>query len=338
MKRICLKVLARGAILALLVSCAAQPTKSSAEVSRQAHRCGQVDDTQLIAPKGTAACAAKALGGKGNKASADATGDGSNARAVAGSLDLYDHGKATSYLPSDGNTSLAQATNGAGAQARSGVNDRGTKGVGGNTAVARADQPHAYADASAANGNRNNATSLAQGCTGKPGNACAFSAAGNGNDNTANAASDGKDSTAQAGALDGDHNAAFVTGTTGGHAAASAQGGNSNTANSTATGSNAFATTQATGGGSFALSRADGGDSTANAVARNAGTARALADDGATATASATGSGFTAYAYASGAGTSATATHDADTDTGSCTGPGIAFAITNGAFQCVQGF
>jgi len=58
------------------------------------------------------------------------------------------------------------------------VHAEGAKGSTGNTASARADQPQAFADASAANGHDNHATSDADGCEGAPSKACAFSAAG----------------------------------------------------------------------------------------------------------------------------------------------------------------
>jgi hypothetical protein len=338
-----LRWVAVASCVTALVACSgggssADSTESAQSEDAEAHHCAQVDGTEAGTAEGNADCEAEALGGDSNTASADANGDGSSARAVAGSLDLYDNRNSDDVLASDNNTSLALATHGAGALARSGVNEEGTEGVGGNSAVARADRPDAFADASAANGNNNAATSDAQGCVGAPDEACAFSAAGNGDGNTADALSRGEDSEAQAGALDGDHNRSSSAGRDGGRASSNAQGGNRNSADSTATGEGAFAASQASGGGSLAQSRADRADSTANSTARDGGKARALADKGGSATASATGRGFTAIAYASGAGTSASATHDTDTDTGSCSGPGIAYAMTGGRFHCIQGF
>jgi len=326
-----------GACAASLMGCAGV-LPSGPIASAQPHQCAEVDGTEVVTPQGNAVCEATALGGDSNRASARADGEGSKARAVAGSLDLFDNKNPDDYLASDNNTSLALATHGAGALARSGVNDDGTEGVGGNTAVARADRAKTFADASAANGNDNAATSVAEGCIGEPGKACAFSAAGNGDNNVVSAISNGEGSIAQAGALDGDHNTAVSTARDGGRTFCSAQGGDRNTADSIATGDGAFAAAQATGGGSFALSRASGAGSTGNATAQNGGAARAVAEAGATATASATGSGFTAMAFASGAGTSAAATHDPDADTGNCSGPGVSFAMTGGSFHCVHGF
>jgi len=325
------------ACAASLMSCTGVLPRGS-PATAHSHQCAEVDGADVVTSQGNSVCQAKALGGNGNKTAARADGEGAQARAVAGSLDLFDNRKPDNYLASDNNTSLALVTNGAGALARSGVNEHGTNGVGGNSAVARADRPHAFADASAANGNNNSATSIAEGCVGAPGQACAFSAAGNGNNNVATAVSGAEGSKAQSGALDGDHNTAVSAGKEGGRAVSSAQGGNNNSADSIATGDSAFASAQATGGDSFALSRADGANSTASATAQKGGTARALADHGGTATATAAGSGFKAVAFASGAGTTATASHDADTDTGNCSGPGVSFAMTAGSFHCVHGF
>jgi len=336
-KRRWLRCIGIGACAASLIGCAdVVPSRPIAPA--QPHQCAEVDGTEVVTPQGNAVCEAKALGGDSNRASARADGEASQARAVAGSLDLFDNRNRDDYLASDNNTSLALATNGAGALARSGVNDDGTQGVGGNTAVARADRAKAFADASAANGNNNAATSVAEGCIGEPGHACAFSAAGNGDHNSVSAVSHGEGSMAQAGALDGDYNTADSAAEDGGRASCNAQGGDRNTADSVATGDGAFAAAQATGGGSFALSRGSGAGSTGNAIAQNGGAARAVAEAGATATASATGSGFSAIAFASGAGTSAAAIHDPDADTGSCSGPGVSFAMTGGSFHCVQGF
>lgn len=331
------RIIALGTCALLLAGCSEQAANESASGrTAQAHRCAQVDGAKDGAQKGNAVCEAYALGGDGNKASADADGEGSSAGAVAGSLALFDKGR--SDLSSDNNTSLAAATDGGGALARSGVNAEGKSGAVGNSAVARAERPDSFANASAANGSHNSATSVADGCVGTADNACAFSASGNGDHNVASADSGGRKSVAQAGALDGDFNKALSKSSSGGRASSSAQGGDGNSADSLATALAAFASSQATGGNSFALARAEGAKSTANAIARLAATARAFADLGATATATATGKGFTAYAYASGPGTTATATHDADTDTGSCSGPGVAYAMTGGTFRCVRGF
>jgi hypothetical protein len=333
-----------GACVALLLGCARVLPSGSLESAPQQHRCTavegaeEIDGADVVSPQGNAVCEARALGGDGNSARAGAEGEGSEARAVAGSLDLFDNGTADKYLASDDNTSLALATNGAGALARSGVNGRGKEGAQGNTAFARADRPGAFADASAANGSHNAATSVAEGCLGEPGQACAFSAAGNGDDNVVMAVSEDEGSKAQAGALDGDRNTAVSKAADAGRAFGNAQTGDDNNASSIATGEGAFAASQSTGGGSFAQSLAKGADSTAGATAQKGGAARAVADDGATATATASGSGFTAMAVASGAGASASATHNADTDTGNCSGPGVAFAMTGGSFHCVQGF
>jgi len=326
-----------SACAVLLTGCVGV-TPSSEHGPTLQQQCAKVDSNDVITAQGNVVCEAVALGGESNKSTARALGAGSQARAVAGSLHLFDNGNQDSYLASDNNTSLALATRGAGALARSGVNKNGKKGVGGNTAVARAERPDAFADASAANGNNNTATSIAEGCIGASGKACAFSAAGNGDHNIATALSNGETSKAQSGALDGNHNKAVSVGRDGGRAISNAQGGDNNTADSTATGDSAFASAQATGSNSFSLSRADGSKSTANSTAQQGGAARALAEAGATATANANGSGFSAIAVASGEGTSATATHDPDTDTGSCSGPGVAFAMTGGSFHCIQGF
>lgn len=330
---------ALGMCISVLVACSGGGDSSgSATDATEAHRCTAVDGNETITPEGNAECAAEALGGDNNTSSAKADGDGSTATAVAGSLDLYDNPNAEDFRTSDDNTSLAVATHGGGALARSGVNDEGTAGPGGNTAMAQADRRGAFADASAANGNHNAATSVADGCLGAEGEACAFSAAGNGDDNVADALSQGEGSEAQAGALDGNRNKSLSAGRDGGRASSSAQGGDGNSANATATGARALAAAIGSGGNSFSLSRADGDESTANATAKDGALARAFAESGATATANATGVGFTAFAFASGAGTSASATHDADTDTGTCSGPGVAFAMTGGTFRCVQGF
>ena len=317
-----------------LVGC----TKRTPVASSSQHRCAQVNGADIGTSRGAVVCKATALGGTGNKSSAQADGEKSNARAVAGSLDLFDQASPGDYRSSDNNASLAVATHGADALARSGVNSRGAAGVGNNTAVARADQPRAVADASAANGDNNVATSIAEGCIGAPGRACAFSVSGNGNRNVATATSHGSDSKAQAGALDGDRNTALVAARDGGRAVANAQSGDDNIADSAAHGEKSFASAQSSGSGSFALARATGANSAANANAQKGGTARALAESGGSASANATGNAFTATAYASGAGASASASHDADTDTGNCSGPGVSFAMTGGKFYCAQGF
>jgi len=327
-----------GVLCAAGLTACADTTGTTRPGSASSHHCAQVDGADSGLAQGSASCDAKALGGTGNRSAARADGERSQARAVAGSLDLFDNGKADSYIASDNNASAAIAARGGRALARSGVNSRGTKGVGGNSAVSRAAGAGAVADSSAANGNKNAATSIAELCTDPTGEACAFSVAGGGDNNIAHATSHGPGSKAQAGALDGSRNKSVSSGSDGGRAFSNAQGGDDNSADSFATGDGAFASSQATGGGSVALSRADGAKSAANASAEGGGNARATADGGAQASATAIGAGFKAVAVASGPGTSASATHDADTDTGNCSGPGVAFAMTGGTFHCMQGF
>ena len=244
-----------GACAASLMGCTGTLQHASAQ-----HRCAQVDGADVGASRGGANCEARSLGGAHNRSAARADGEGAQARAIAGSLDLFDNGNADSYLASDNNMSLAMATNGAGALARSGVNRNGARGAGGNSAAARANGRNAFADASAANGQGNTATSTAEGCVGAPGQGCAFSVAGNGDHNNAYAVSNGARSRAQAGALDGDRNSARSASHDGGRAVSSAQGGDGNSAKSAATGDSAFASAQSTGGESLALSRANGAE------------------------------------------------------------------------------